>query len=83
MKFTDVFVHRPVLATVVSLLILLLGARAALEMEIREYPKLESTTGTVTTAYPGASSELVKGFITTPHGRRPTLILFRVNSSSF
>ncbi len=66
MKFTDVFVHRPVLATVVSLLILLLGARAALEMEIREYPKLESTTVTVTTAYPGASSELVKGFITTP-----------------
>ena len=66
MRFTDVFVHRPVLATVVSLLILLLGARAAMEMEIREYPKLESTTVTVTTAYPGASSELVKGFITTP-----------------
>ncbi|MFL1404878.1 efflux RND transporter permease subunit [Marinobacter sp. M1N3S26] len=66
MRFTDVFVHRPVLATVVSLLILLLGARAALEMEIREYPQLESTTVTVTTAYPGASSELVKGFITTP-----------------
>ncbi|MFW5824725.1 MAG: efflux RND transporter permease subunit, partial [Marinobacter sp.] len=62
----DVFVHRPVLATVVSLLILLLGARAAMEMEIREYPELESTTVTVTTAYPGASSELVKGFITTP-----------------
>ncbi|MGM0570487.1 efflux RND transporter permease subunit [Marinobacter sp.] len=66
MRFTDVFVHRPVLATVVSLLILLLGARAAMEMEIREYPKLESTTVTVTTAYPGASSDLVKGFITTP-----------------
>lgn len=66
MRFTDIFVHRPVLATVVSLLILLLGARAAMEMEIREYPKLESTTVTVTTAYPGASSELVKGFITTP-----------------
>ncbi len=66
MRFTDIFVHRPVLATVVSLLILLLGARAALEMEIRQYPELESTTVTVTTAYPGASSELVKGFITTP-----------------
>lgn len=66
MKFTDIFVHRPVLATVVSLLILLIGARAAMEMEVRQYPKLESTTVTVTTAYPGASSDLIKGFITTP-----------------
>ncbi|QSP95203.1 efflux RND transporter permease subunit [Marinobacter salinisoli] len=66
MRFTDIFINRPVLATVVSLLILLLGARAAMEMEIRQYPELESTTVTVTTAYPGASSDLVKGFITTP-----------------
>ena len=66
MKFTDIFVHRPVLSTVVSLLILLIGARAAMEMEVRQYPQLESTTVTVTTAYPGASSELIKGFITTP-----------------
>ena len=66
MKFTDIFVHRPVLSTVVSLLILLIGARAALEMEVRQYPQLESTTVTVTTAYPGASSDLIKGFITTP-----------------
>ena len=64
MRFTDIFIQRPVLATVVSLLILLLGARAAMEMEIRQYPELESTTVTVTTAYPGAGSELVKGFIT-------------------
>ncbi|MDX1459258.1 MAG: efflux RND transporter permease subunit, partial [Marinobacter sp.] len=66
MRFTDIFVQRPVLATVVSLLILLLGTRAALEMEIRQYPKLESTTVSVVTAYPGASSDLVKGFITNP-----------------
>lgn len=66
MRFTDLFVKRPVLATVISLLILLLGARAAMDMEIRQYPKLESTTVTVTTAYPGASSDLIKGFITTP-----------------
>ncbi|MEX2476320.1 efflux RND transporter permease subunit [Marinobacter sp.] len=66
MRFTDLYIQRPVLATVVSLLILLLGARAAMEMEIRQYPELESTTVTVTTAYPGASSDLVKGFITTP-----------------
>jgi len=66
MRFTDLFVRRPVLSTVVSLLILLLGLRAALELEVRQYPKLESTTVTVSTAYPGADSELVKGFITTP-----------------
>ncbi|MCP5208189.1 MAG: efflux RND transporter permease subunit [Hahellaceae bacterium] len=66
MRFTDTYIHRPVLATVISLLILLLGVRSAMEMEIRQYPQLESTTVTVTTAYPGASSDLVKGFITTP-----------------
>jgi len=66
MRFTDIFVRRPVLATVVSLLILLLGLRAMLELEVRQYPELESTTVTVTTAYPGADSELVKGFVTTP-----------------
>ena len=66
MRFTDIFVRRPVLATVVSLLILLMGLRAAMELEVRQYPKLESTTVTVTTAYPGADSDLVKGFVTTP-----------------
>jgi len=66
MKFTDVFVHRPVLASVVSLLILILGVRALVEMEIRQYPETQNTVVTITTAYPGASSELVKGFITTP-----------------
>ena len=66
MQFTDVFVRRPVLATVLSLLILLLGLRAALEMEVRQYPELESTTVTVSTAYPGADAELVQGFVTTP-----------------
>jgi len=66
MKFTDIFVHRPVLATVVSLLILLMGLRAAMDMEVRQYPQLESTVITVSTAYPGASSELVQGFVTTP-----------------
>ncbi|TDX29038.1 multidrug efflux pump [Modicisalibacter xianhensis] len=66
MKFTDIFVRRPVLATVVSLLILLMGLRSAMDMEIRQYPQLESTVITVSTAYPGASSELVQGFVTTP-----------------
>ncbi len=66
MRFTDIFVRRPVLSTVISLLILLIGVRSAMEMEVRQYPLLENTTVNVTTVYPGASSELVKGFITTP-----------------
>jgi len=66
MKFTDIFIHRPVLATVVSLLILLLGLRSLGLLEVRQFPLIKNTVITVTTAYPGASSELVKGFITTP-----------------
>jgi len=66
MKFTDIFVHRPVLASVVSLLILVLGLRAIAALEVRQYPQTQNTVVTVTTFYPGASSELVKGFITTP-----------------
>jgi multidrug efflux pump len=66
MKFTDIFIHRPVLASVVSLLIFVLGLRAMVEMEVRQYPETQNTVVTITTAYPGASSELVKGFITTP-----------------
>ena len=66
MKFTDIFIHRPVLATVISLLILLMGLRSTLDMEVRQYPELESTVISVSTSYPGASSELVQGFVTTP-----------------
>ncbi|WP_462323155.1 efflux RND transporter permease subunit, partial [Halochromatium sp.] len=66
MRFTDIFVHRPVLSSVVSLLIFVLGLRAMLGLEIRQYPETQNTVVTITTAYPGASSELVKGFITTP-----------------
>ena len=66
MKFTDIFVHRPVLASVVSLLIFILGIRAFVELDVRQYPKTQNTTVTVTTAYPGASSDLVQGFITQP-----------------
>ncbi|QBQ53706.1 efflux RND transporter permease subunit [Nitrosococcus wardiae] len=66
MKFTDLFIRRPVLASVVSLLILLVGLRALTLLEVRQYPETQDTVVTVTTLYPGASSELVKGFITTP-----------------
>ena len=66
MKFTDLFIRRPVLALVVSLLILLIGLKCMLGLQIRQYPRLYNTTITVTTIYPGASPELIQGFITTP-----------------
>jgi hypothetical protein len=66
MHFTDLFIRRPVLSLVVSLLILLIGARAMYGLQIRQYPKLSNTTITVTTVYPGASPDLIEGFITTP-----------------
>src|SRR5438067_4582566 len=66
MKFTDLFIRRPVLALVVSLLILLIGLKCMLGLQIRQYPRLYNTTITVTTAYPGASPDLIQGFITTP-----------------
>ena len=66
MSFTDIFIKRPVLSVVVSLLILLIGLRAATVLPIRQYPKLSNTVVNVTTVYPGASADLIQGFITTP-----------------
>ena len=66
MSFTDIFIRRPVLASVISLLILALGLRALSSLEVRQFPETRDTVVTITTSYPGASSELVKGFITTP-----------------
>lgn len=66
MNFTSIFVKRPVLASVVSLIILVLGLRSIASLEIREYPETKDTVISITTSYPGASSELIKGFITTP-----------------
>src|SRR5215471_8029071 len=66
MSFTDIFIRRPVLALVVSLLILLIGLRAMMGLPIRQYPKLSNTTITVTTIYPGATPDLMQGFIATP-----------------
>jgi multidrug efflux pump len=66
MSFTELFIRRPVLAMVVSLLILLLGAQGLMSLQVRQYPEVEETTVTVTTAYVGASAELMQGFITTP-----------------
>lgn len=64
MKFTDLFVRRPVLALVVSTLILLMGLLAINNLPIRQYPLTESSTLTITTQYPGASPQLMQGFVT-------------------
>ncbi|WP_025131623.1 MexW/MexI family multidrug efflux RND transporter permease subunit [Pseudomonas sp. PH1b] len=66
MKFTDLFVRRPVLALVVSLSILLLGLKAYNHLPVRQYPLLESSVISVTTDYPGAPAELMQGFVTQP-----------------
>jgi multidrug efflux pump len=66
MNFTDIFIRRPVLATVINLLILIVGLRAFTLLEVRQYPEMKNTVVTVTTAFPGADSNLVKGFVTTP-----------------
>ncbi|TAL66476.1 MAG: multidrug efflux protein [Burkholderiaceae bacterium] len=66
MKFTDVFIRRPVLASAISLVLLLLGLRAWMGMTVREFPTVTTTVVTVTTAYPGASPETVRAFITSP-----------------
>src|SRR5512145_38890 len=66
MKFTDLFINRPVLAIVLSLLILVLGIRSISLMPVREYPKTQNAVITVTTVDTGADPELVSGFITTP-----------------
>jgi multidrug efflux pump len=66
MNFTDLFIRRPVLATVVSLLILVLGLRAAFSLPILQYPRTENAIVTVSTTYYGADPDVIAGFITTP-----------------
>ncbi|MFT5894328.1 MAG: multidrug efflux pump, partial [bacterium] len=66
MKFTDIFIQRPVLAVVVSLLIVIAGIQAISSLSIRQYPRNDNAVVTINTAYIGASAELVRGFITTP-----------------
>ncbi len=66
MKFTDLFINKPVLAIVVSLLILVLGLKAVTSLSVRQYPKTENATVTVITAYYGADAQTMAGFITQP-----------------
>jgi len=65
-SFTDIFIRRPVLAVVVNLIILIAGLQAIKTLNIRQYPRNENATVTVTTVYVGASAELVRGFVTQP-----------------
>lgn len=66
MNFTDIFIKKPVLAIVVSLLILVLGLRSISDLSIRQYPKTENAVVTVSTTYYGADAQTIAGFITQP-----------------
>ncbi len=66
MKFTDIFIKRPVLAIVVSLVILILGVQSYRSLSVRQFPRSDVSVVTVSTIYIGASADLVRGFITTP-----------------
>ena len=66
MSFTDIFIRRPVLATVVSLMIFALGLRATASLPILQYPRTQNAVVTVTTTYYGADPDVIAGFITTP-----------------
>ena len=66
MKFTDLFIRRPVVATVVNLIILIAGFQAIRALNIRQYPRSDIAVVNVKTRYTGASADLVRGYITTP-----------------
>jgi multidrug efflux pump len=64
--FTDLFIRKPVLAIVVSALILVLGLKSLGGLQVLQYPKTENATITITTTYSGADPATIAGFITTP-----------------
>jgi multidrug efflux pump len=66
MKFTDLFIQRPVLALVINLVIIIAGIQAIFSLNVRQYPRSDISLVTVKTVYVGASADLVRGFITTP-----------------
>src|SRR3974390_2673241 len=66
MKFTDLFIKRPVLSIVVSLVILIAGLQSIRSLSVRQYPRSDIAVIQVTTVYVGANADLVRGFITTP-----------------
>ncbi|RUW89574.1 efflux RND transporter permease subunit [Mesorhizobium sp. M7A.F.Ca.US.010.02.1.1] len=69
MSISDLFIRRPVLSTVLGCMILLLGFQGIFNLSIRQYPKVDETAITITTAYPGASADLIQGFISAPIAR--------------
>ncbi|TCT09252.1 multidrug efflux pump [Tepidamorphus gemmatus] len=62
----DIFIRRPVLAVVVSLLIFVVGLNSAANLQVRQYPEMQNTVITITTTYPGADANLMQGFVTEP-----------------
>lgn len=64
MKFTDLFIRRPILAVSISLLIVILGLQAISKLSVREYPKMTTTVITVSTTYAGADANLIQAFVT-------------------
>ncbi|MBB3234893.1 efflux RND transporter permease subunit [Phyllobacterium endophyticum] len=72
MNFSDIFIRRPVLSTVVALMIILLGAQGLVNLSVRQYPKVEETVITIKTAYAGASADLMQGFISAPIAKAVT-----------
>jgi len=73
-KFTDIFVRRPILAIVISLALILIGLRVAVDMPVLQYPSIESASLQIRTPYIGASAEVVQGFITDPIERAASTI---------
>ncbi|MDX2163851.1 MAG: efflux RND transporter permease subunit [Gammaproteobacteria bacterium] len=66
MQLTDIFIRRPVFATVLSLIILLVGIRAFMALPTREYPQIAASVINISVSYPGASPQIMEGFVTTP-----------------
>ena len=62
-RFTDIFINRPVFATCISLVILLAGILAFFKMDVRLFPRIDTSMATITIQYPGASSEVMEGFV--------------------
>ncbi|NTT87252.1 efflux RND transporter permease subunit [Tabrizicola fusiformis] len=66
MHFSELFIRRPVLSTVLAALILFLGLASVMNLQVRQYPEVEETVITITTIYPGAAPDLIQGFVTSP-----------------
>ena len=81
MSLSELFIKRPVASTVLGLLIVLLGLQGMVNLQTRQYPEVDETVVTVTTVYPGASAELIQGFVTSPiaAGAEPRRRVFQPN----